>query len=268
MTTYLLAWIVCASLGAAFGQEPSFEDLGRRPRNTAAEFAPVILQRVNDGSAAIDAPEDPFRPGQCNLLYDLKESATHIYVSYFVYHAADEKRIGLGSHANDLEGVTIALRKAHGGEPVRPVAAITLAHNQFLVHDLTRGDQLLEGDRLVIQIEAGAHGIRTVDARQKSGLGKLKGLLNVRKQAEDRALAKSTDRTVRYDPAGSGGEHTYGLRLLTAGELERLSAKFEGTTGNGARTPDQWADGDKVAPGELYRDPEAVFMRLVFGRGA
>lgn len=278
-TIHLLALIVCVSGSPAFAQDPSSDDLALSPRSAprgnadtsraklAAEFAPILLQRVNEGSADIDVPTDPFRPGASNVLYDVKESPTHTYISYFVYHAADEKRIGVGSHANDLEGVTIAVRKSRGGEPAQAVAAITLAHNQFLAHDLTGGDQLMEGGRLVLQIEAGAHGIRTVSAKKKGGPGKLRGLLNVRKQVEDRALAKRTDRTVRYDPAAAGGERTYGLRLLTAPELARLTAKFKDTAGNGARTPEQWADGDRVQPGELYRDPEAVFLRLVFRGG-
>src|SRR5581483_6984218 len=137
-----------------------------------------------------------------------------------------------------------------------------LAHDEFFAHDLTRGKQLQQGDRVVVRIEAGPHGIYAMNARDPGAIARLAGALDLRAEVRDHLLAKPASQTVRYapgDPAAppAGGEGTYGLRPLTDTELEKLGALFAGTPGNGASTPDQWTDPGRAARGELLTDPEA-----------
>lgn len=234
-----------------------------RQREVATRYAPVLMQGVNEGSADIDTPVDPFHRDLTNLLYDVKETATHYYLTYLVYHPADRKRIGVGDHQNDLEGVTVAVAKAASGQPEESVGVITLAHNEFFAHDLSKGEHVLAGRRVVVRIEPGSHGIYALAARAPGPLGRLKGVFNYRKHARDRLLAMGADRVETYEVGSPTNRGEYGLRLVTASDLARLTKLFEVTAGNGAKTPDQWGQGDRVAAGELWAEPEAVFRRLL-----
>jgi len=237
----------------------------------AQRYAPVLLEGVSGDGASLDLPVDPFRPGESNVLYDVQETDTHTYLSYFVYHKADEGRVGAGDQQNDLEGLTVSVAKS-GAYAGRPDAVITLAHDEFFAHDLTRGKQLEEGDRVVVRIEAGPHGIYAVDAHDPNVAARIAGALDLRADVRNHLLAKPAKETVRYEPGdpsapAADGQGTYGLRPLTDTELEKLGALFAGTPGNGARTPDQWTDPGRAARGELLTDPESVFERLVRGHG-
>lgn len=115
---------------------------GQTPAEIAARFAPVIAQKLEEGSnntlRAVnfdgdwdtrnneEASEQAAADRTPVVYYDVKESATHYYVTYAFYFARQEAKnllkwdvSNLTSRENDMEGMTIVARKgARAGEEI------------------------------------------------------------------------------------------------------------------------------------------------------
>jgi hypothetical protein len=113
------------------------------PEAVAARYAPVFYQEIDRGifdfARRVDFDGDwvarnnfehttPEADASAWIYYDVKETATHYYVSYVVYHSGRKSDAAIGvlrnlrQHENDLGGVTVVARK--GAERGREIEVV------------------------------------------------------------------------------------------------------------------------------------------------
>ncbi|HEU5074701.1 MAG TPA: hypothetical protein VFU02_11015 [Polyangiaceae bacterium] len=110
-----------------------------------------------------------------HVYYAVSETETHYFIHYAVFHPRDwHEWIAAERHENDLEGVSLAIRKTGGAGTL--VAMETMAHDQFYQYrahpDVSHGTETIDGEVSVhdgthprVFIEAKGHGMFGCDAR-------------------------------------------------------------------------------------------------------
>lgn len=142
LAVFVLQWLVwgrwCVNQASTPRVEVAWEeaiaDGVLSDEDLAAHYAPDLLAAVNvmisghgrgDFLAAVDydgnlAANDNWEhlnrfPLRAVVYYAVQETETHYFLTYAFYHPRDDAEIWLDCHENDLEGVTLAVRKAEAG---------------------------------------------------------------------------------------------------------------------------------------------------------
>lgn len=177
--------------GSAYYSEPRAAGNARHDE-LARTWAPRLYQDIDDSHAVGDYVTkfnfDGDYSGKNNwenlsrfatvpayVYYAVSETETHYFIHYAVFHPQDwHEWLGAERHENDLEGLSLAIRKTGG--PGTLVAMETMAHDQFYQYrahpDVSDGGQAIDGEVSLydgthprVFIEAKGHGIVGCDAR-------------------------------------------------------------------------------------------------------
>jgi hypothetical protein len=212
--------------------------------------------------------------------YDVVETSTHWYITYFFYHPRDwvDHPFFETEHENDGEGLTLAIQKDDSPYGVLR-GAVTVAHTDFFSYTpsgstWTNGGETIDG---TLQFQSSPHDSFThpVTAQQPQGHG-LKAYPQYTINGDGIVYYPSTagetpssgnDRDVQYqliDIFGAGGLWSQRSTATLFANLGTFAGDTSGDCGvgtwecgiNSANAPWGWDDGNDTSNrGEIATDP-------------
>ena len=213
------------------------------------------------------------------VYYSVVESETHYFITYSLFHPADDFHCHIFSHENDLEGIIMTVYK--DGTPYGKLQLVQLeAHNDFFQYrpptssGVSNNNEDIDGNIVVdynfhprVYVEGGGHGIRNEDT---GGAPSVKYSFKTKAEDPDDVGYNSVGYDLlsifsefwerRDNCCGSGhlldnfGDYN-GVRF----SIQGIGRSFDGDDGSddAASTPWNWSDNDddQFNNGDWFMDP-------------
>jgi len=287
VTLFMLATLLAASESRAQGHF-----------HLAAHYAPVIYQDVvcteygdyitridYDGDyVGINNWENLGYPTKARRLpafvyYSVIETSTHYFITYALFHPADDFHCHFADHENDLEGVVLTVQKDSSTYGTLRLVQLQ-SHLDFYQYGTSGSGGIRErnedtdgtiyvdqGSHPRVYVEGGGHGIRH---RKKGGAPSVVYRYEGSAEDPDEAGYASTGYDLlsifsemwerRYNCCGSG--HLFDKRGNYSGRrgffVPKIGRKLDGDNGanDAANAPWNWSDNDDPwADGDWFMDP-------------